>query len=232
MMRLRAGLRAWRTNSFGASPMWASTSAGSKRTRRDAGSTSAPASLQHRARLVMQEVDADLLQDYERGLMDRLELVARDEVERRERREGLAGGRCRGASAALDRAPASGAAPRILRRRVGRHVVPQDLRRPRARLATAPIAIGRKRRSSGAAYTRLAPKWHCGMPIRAKASRRPLFCRPQLRRFRGDGFRVRRTRGRAGGKPGDEPGAEQRHSLVAEVLGMRSQIVAVALVQP
>ena len=66
---------------------------------------------QHRARLVMQEVDADLLQDRERGLMDRFELVAGDEVERRERRLRLAGRRRRGSSAALDRAPASGAAP-------------------------------------------------------------------------------------------------------------------------
>ena len=40
----------------------------------------------------MQEVDADLLQDCERGLMDRLELVAGDEVERREGRVRLAGG--------------------------------------------------------------------------------------------------------------------------------------------
>ncbi|HEX9170667.1 MAG TPA: hypothetical protein VF886_17365, partial [Roseiarcus sp.] len=58
----------------------------------------------------------------ERGLMDRFELIAGDEIERRERRVRLAGGGLRGSSATLDRAPASGAAaPRILRRRVGRH---------------------------------------------------------------------------------------------------------------
>ena len=59
--------------------------------------------LQHRARLVVQEVDADLLQHGERGLMDRFELVARDKFERRERRLRLA----RRAEAAPDPPPRS-----------------------------------------------------------------------------------------------------------------------------
>ena len=78
---------------------------------------------QHRARLVVQEIDADLLEDLQRRLMDQFELVVGDKVERRERRlrlaQGLSGA---GASAALGRATAT--APRILRRRI-RHCVPQ-----------------------------------------------------------------------------------------------------------
>jgi hypothetical protein len=79
---------------------------------------------QHCAGLVVQEVEADLLEHAERRLMDRFELVAGDEVERRERRLRLAG-RLRGAgsSAALGCPPA--AAPRILRRRIRDHRVPQ-----------------------------------------------------------------------------------------------------------
>ena len=46
--------------------------------------------LQHRAGFVVQEVDADLLENLERGLMDRFEFVAGDKVERRERRARLA----------------------------------------------------------------------------------------------------------------------------------------------
>ncbi len=79
--------------------------------------------LQHRARFVVQEVDADLLEHPERGLMDRFEFVAGDKVERR-RMAPAAGPRLGGAeaSAALGRAPA--AAPRLLRRRIDRHCVP------------------------------------------------------------------------------------------------------------
>ena len=78
-----------------------------------------------RARLIVQEVDADLLQDRKRGLMDRIELVLRDEVQRRERRLRLAG-RLRGPGTAAALGRASPAAPRFLRRRVGRHCVPQN----------------------------------------------------------------------------------------------------------
>ena len=42
--------------------------------------------LQHCARLVVQEVDPDLFQHGERGLMDRFEFVARNKLDRRERR--------------------------------------------------------------------------------------------------------------------------------------------------
>jgi hypothetical protein len=81
-------------------------------------------SFQHCAGLVVHEVDADLLEYAERRLMDRFELVQGDEVKRREGRLRLAG-RLRGAgsSAALGCAPA--AAPRILRRRIRGHCVPQ-----------------------------------------------------------------------------------------------------------
>src|SRR6185312_15106415 len=80
---------------------------------------------QHGARLVVQEVDADFLEHGKRRGMDRFELVAGDEVERRERRERLAGGLSGGrASAALDRAPAP-AAPRILRRLLDCHGLPR-----------------------------------------------------------------------------------------------------------
>ena len=48
--------------------------------------------LQHCARLVVQEVDPDLFQHGERGLMDRFELVEGDKLERRERRFWLARG--------------------------------------------------------------------------------------------------------------------------------------------
>ena len=76
--------------------------------------------LQHCARLVVQEVDPDLFQHGERGLMDRFELVAGDKLERRERRFWLAHGVRRARpSAALGRASAP--APRILRRRTRRH---------------------------------------------------------------------------------------------------------------
>ncbi len=46
--------------------------------------------LQHRSRFIVQEVDPDLFQHSERGLMDRFELVARDKLERRERQLWLA----------------------------------------------------------------------------------------------------------------------------------------------
>ena len=84
--------------------------------------------LQHGARLVVQEVDADLLQHLERGLMDRFEFVAGNEVERRKRRLRLPRRRRRDPAAALGRAPAAGAAaaPGILRRRFGGHFVPQS----------------------------------------------------------------------------------------------------------
>jgi hypothetical protein len=76
--------------------------------------------LQHCARLVVQEVDPDLFQHGERGLMDRFELVEGDKLDRRERRLWLARGLRRfGPSAALGRASAP--APRILRRRTRRH---------------------------------------------------------------------------------------------------------------
>ena len=79
---------------------------------------------QHCAGLVVQEVDADLLEHAERRLMDRFELVAGDKVERRERRLWLAGRLCgAGSSAALGCAPAT--APRILRRRIRGHCVPR-----------------------------------------------------------------------------------------------------------
>ena len=45
---------------------------------------------QHRARLVVQEVDPDLFEHGERGLMDRFELVAGDKLKRRERQLWLA----------------------------------------------------------------------------------------------------------------------------------------------
>ena len=50
--------------------------------------------LQHRSRAVVQEIDPDLLQHGQRGLMDGFEFVPRHEVERREGRHGL-GGRSR-----------------------------------------------------------------------------------------------------------------------------------------
>src|SRR5580698_1008174 len=63
--------------------------------------------LQHRSRLVVQEVDPDLFQHGERGLMDRFELVEGDKFERRERRLWLARGlRRAGPAAALGRASA------------------------------------------------------------------------------------------------------------------------------
>ena len=170
-MRLRAGLRAWRVNSFGAQPDvrldQRGIEANPPRRRIDVGA----GVLQHRARLVMQEVDADLLQD--RRARPDGSIRAR----RCETRSSGANGEC-GWPAGAAAAPPPRSTARRRRRRapypaaaVGRHVGSPDLRRPRARLATAPIAIGRRRRSSGAAYTRLAPKWHRGMPIRAKASR-------------------------------------------------------------
>src|SRR5271169_6635328 len=64
--------------------------------------------LQHCARLVVQEVDPDLFQHGERGLMDRFELVARNKLDRLERRLWLAQGLRRGGpSAPLGRAPAA-----------------------------------------------------------------------------------------------------------------------------
>ncbi len=95
---------------------------------------------QHGPRLVVQEVDADLVQDVERGLMDRFELVTRDKVEQRERRLWLAQGLSEArASAALDRTPA--AAPGIVRRRIRRHEVPQipARRRPKGRDCDSPL---------------------------------------------------------------------------------------------
>jgi len=76
--------------------------------------------LQQRARFIVQEVDTDLFQHGKGGLMDRFELVAGDQLERRERRFWLAN-RVRRArpSAALGRASAP--APRVLRRRTRRH---------------------------------------------------------------------------------------------------------------
>src|SRR5260370_30653910 len=59
-----------------------------------------------------------------------------------------------------------------------------------------------------------------------------LFRRAQLRRLGRSGFHLRRAPGRAGGKARDQPGAEQRDRLIAEVLGMGGQIVAVALIEP
>ena len=79
---------------------------------------------QHGARLVVQEVDADLLEHGKSRRMDRFEFVAGDEVERRERQDRLAQGPG-GASATLDRAPAP-PAPGILRRRFGCHCRSSD----------------------------------------------------------------------------------------------------------
>jgi hypothetical protein len=58
--------------------------------------------LQHCARFVVQEIDADLLEHFERRLMDRFEFVTGDKVERRERRLRLAQG-LSGASASAAR---------------------------------------------------------------------------------------------------------------------------------
>ena len=61
--------------------------------------------LQDGSRFIVQEVDPDLFQHSERGLMDRFELVARNKLDRSERRLWLAQGLRRGGpSAPLGRA--------------------------------------------------------------------------------------------------------------------------------
>ena len=127
-----------------------------------------------RARLVVQEVDADFLQDRKRGLMDRIR--ARPGRRGRAARKAIAADR----PARRPRKPPPRSAARRRRRPVSCGGVSVVIAFPR--FSSARARSGRRRprfvadkRSSRAARTRLAPKWHRSMPIRGPRPRASLY---------------------------------------------------------
>ena len=112
-------------------------------------------------------------------------------------------------------------APRILRRQVGRHSCSPGSCRGRVS-TTALVAIGRARGSSGAAYTRLAPKWHCGMPIRAKAWRSRYFA---ARSFGASAAAGSGSGGRAAAPAENRAMSQERNNATASLLRSSGWVV-------
>src|SRR5271166_7038029 len=88
--------------------------------------------------------------------------------------------------------------------------------------------------SPGSSITPSGYAWAARRPRAKMASRHAnldtsLFGRAQLLLLRRCGLRLGRPRC---GEAGDQPRAEQRYRLVAEILGMGGQIIAVAFVEP
>ena len=170
--------------------------------------------LQHRACAVMEEIGADFLQRRQSGVVDRFQFVPRDEIEGRKQLLGLArrrGLRLRAAAVTRRPSPSSGLTPLSFRG----HECPFKSR------TAIKIAVRKSRATDeyGVAERQLL-RAICG-----------LFGRAKLRRL-GGGFHFRRAPGRSGGKARDQPGAEQRDRLVAEVLRVGRQIITITFVEP
>jgi hypothetical protein len=111
MWMLRSGLRAWRVNSDGAVETFSSMKSGSNLTRAESGSIDQGTGFGEESPcLGVEEVDADLREDLQRGLMDGFDVLLGDQVDRGEGPNrlpplGLLGDRRSGATLTLPTAP-------------------------------------------------------------------------------------------------------------------------------